>query len=73
MCTSMQTMRLQLETEINTSEGGFTKVYLCTHVSAYVFISELNQSLTIKCKYCGDVTWSNKDDEESSSDSSDNQ
>ena len=64
MCTSMQTMRIQLETEITMGDNHFTKVDVCSHVSAYVFISELNQSLTIKCKYCGEVTWSNKKDDE---------
>jgi hypothetical protein len=51
-----------METNLKMEENHFTKVHVCEHVSAYVFISKLNQSLTIKCKYCGEVTWSNKDD-----------
>ena len=55
-------MRLQLETEIKMGDNHFTKVDVCEHVSAHVFITKTNQTLTIKCKYCGEVTWSNKDD-----------
>lgn len=43
-------------------DNHFTKVDVCEHVSAHVFITKTNQTLTIKCKYCGEVTWSNKDD-----------
>ena len=46
-------MRLQLETEIKMGDNHFTKVDVCEHVSAHVFITKTNQTLTIKCKYCG--------------------
>ena len=63
MHSTMQPVQINLETEIKMGDNnGFTKVEVCIHVSAYVFISQTNQSLTIKCKYCGEVTWSNKID-----------
>lgn len=39
-----------------------TKVSLCEHVSAWVYITAPDQSLDARCDFCGQVEWRNNEE-----------